>query len=333
MKANYPLAHRWTCLNRLRVWLRGMGRIKPRPGRSLSEKNSKGSRLLFTWRPLLMWTDRHDWKQQYQVNNNVISKPHVVWSRKELKYCTCLPEPVRFNVINSISPKSNSRWRNLALPLSTVTTNVKLPTNVKRVGLGLSILSRTLWLTRKLSNTSPLASIGIEYPSPVQEGTTEINVSKYQQQECIPVGCVLSTAVVVCLGVCPGGDVCPGGCFPRRAGVCRGKSAQGDVHLPLWTELLTHACENITFLLLRTVIIWRKFQCLYSFSRALSVVHPFYSLWCLNQLSWLRNIISFVVSLTFKKSVMRSSAWWIMVTWCPLDRMTDTNENITFPQL
>ena len=64
------------------------------------------------------------------VNNEVISKPQVMWSRKELKYCTCLPEPVRFNVIDSINPKSNSRWCNLALPLSTVTTNVKLPKNI-----------------------------------------------------------------------------------------------------------------------------------------------------------------------------------------------------------
>ena len=47
----------------------------------------------------------------------------------------------------------------------------------------------------------------------------------------------MSAAVAVCLrggsarGVCPGGGVC--------------------VHLPLWTEFLTHACENITFPQLR----------------------------------------------------------------------------------
>ena len=38
-------------------------------------------------------------------------------------------------------------------------------------------------------------------------------------------------------------------------GVCTGGSAPGGVRLPLWTEFLTYACENITFpqLLLRTV--------------------------------------------------------------------------------
>ena len=40
-------------------------------------------------------------------------------------------------------------------------------------------------------------------------------------------------------GVCPEGGVCPGG------------SALGGVHPPPWTEFVTHACENITFLQLR----------------------------------------------------------------------------------
>ena len=41
--------------------------------------------------------------------------------------------------------------------------------------------------------------------------------------------------------LCPGG-VCPEGCLPRGWGdVC--PSACWDTH-PLWTEFLTHACEN-----------------------------------------------------------------------------------------
>ena len=42
------------------------------------------------------------------------------------------------------------------------------------------------------------------------------------------------------------------GFLMMRGGVCLG----GGVHLPLWTEFLTHICENITFpqLRLRTVI-------------------------------------------------------------------------------
>ena len=58
-------------------------------------------------------------------------------------------------------------------------------------------------------------------------------------------GCLLGG---VCLGV---GGVCSTG------GLSREVSAQEGIHLPLWREFLTHACENITFpqLLLRTVII------------------------------------------------------------------------------
>ena len=67
-------------------------------------------------------------------------------------------------------------------------------------------------------------------------------------------------------GVCPGGvsaqgGVCPGGwCLPRE-GVCLaclpGGCLPRQTLPPLWTEFLTHACENITFpqLLLRTAII------------------------------------------------------------------------------
>ena len=70
-----------------------------------------------------------------------------------------------------------------------------------------------------------------------------------EKQECIPVGCVLSAAVAVCLGgVCQEG-ICPSGCLPMGGRVARG------VRLPPWTEFLTDACENITFpqLRLRTV--------------------------------------------------------------------------------
>ena len=55
-------------------------------------------------------------------------------------------------------------------------------------------------------------------------------------------------------GVCPGGlpgGVCKGGCLPHSPL----PSACWDTP-PLWTELLTHTCENITFpkLLWRTVL-------------------------------------------------------------------------------
>ena len=70
----------------------------------------------------------------------------------------------------------------------------------------------------------------------------------------------------------------PGGCLPRRGvsaqGVFLGGSAwgmsargwgvsgQGVNTFPLWTELLTHTCENITFpqLHLWTVKIKKMFQ-------------------------------------------------------------------------
>ena len=53
-------------------------------------------------------------------------------------------------------------------------------------------------------------------------------------------------------GVCPGGCL-PGGCLPARGrGVCLGAFCPGGVYIsPLWTEFLTHACENIAFLQLR----------------------------------------------------------------------------------
>ena len=63
-----------------------------------------------------------------------------------------------------------------------------------------------------------------------------------QKQECIPVGCVPSVAVAVEMGCLP---QCMLGYMP---------SACWDTSR-LWTEFLTHACENITFpqLLLWTV--------------------------------------------------------------------------------
>ena len=66
----------------------------------------------------------------------------------------------------------------------------------------------------------------------------------YLKQECIPVGCVPSAVVAVCLGV---GGVCPGGCLSR------GHVCPGDVHLPPRGQ--TDACEFITFpqRMLRTV--------------------------------------------------------------------------------
>ena len=64
-----------------------------------------------------------------------------------------------------------------------------------------------------------------------------------KKQECIPVGCVSSAAVAVCLG-----------------GVSAWERvfARGGVHNPLWTEFLTHACENITLPQLRCGTVIRK---------------------------------------------------------------------------
>ena len=52
-------------------------------------------------------------------------------------------------------------------------------------------------------------------------------------EECLPRGCL------------PGG-VSVRGCLPKGCLPGRGISP-GSVHLPLWTEFLTHASENITF--------------------------------------------------------------------------------------
>ena len=98
------------------------------------------------------------------------------------------------------------------------------------------------------------------------------------KQECIPVGCIPSAAVSVGGGL-PQGGVCPRGflpgvCLPSGmsawgvsvwGGVClgvyplrpRGRYCPLDPETntpstsrgrhPLWSEFLTHACENITF--------------------------------------------------------------------------------------
>ena len=81
-------------------------------------------------------------------------------------------------------------------------------------------------------------------------------------------GCLLRQGVCprgVCPGVSPGGGGClprgcfdwgvlaGGGCLPAKEGVhliCPVGGVSGR-HTPIWTEFLTHACENITFLQLR----------------------------------------------------------------------------------
>ena len=86
------------------------------------------------------------------------------------------------------------------------------------------------------------------------------------KQECIPVGCIPSAHWLHLVvfggggGCMPGDRVCLGVCMPGGL-TCRGRghACQG-VCVPctpiLWTEFLTHACENITFpqLMLRAVI-------------------------------------------------------------------------------
>ena len=73
----------------------------------------------------------------------------------------------------------------------------------------------------------------------------------YLKQECIPVGCVPSTAVAVS----PATHARPAMHAPHHT--CPLTCLSLAMHAaPLLTEFLTHACENITFpqLLLRTVI-------------------------------------------------------------------------------
>ena len=83
---------------------------------------------------------------------------------------------------------------------------------------------------------------------PVVENT----FNKIKEQECIPVGCVPSAAVVVYwVGGClPGGMFAQGVSAQRGVclgeGDCGGRGCLKDSAL-LWTEFLRHACENITF--------------------------------------------------------------------------------------
>ena len=65
--------------------------------------------------------------------------------------------------------------------------------------------------------------------------------------ECLPGG------GGVCLEVSAQGDVCPGGCMYPSMHWARGVSVpvHAEIHIPLWTDFLTYACENITFPQLR----------------------------------------------------------------------------------
>ena len=58
-------------------------------------------------------------------------------------------------------------------------------------------------------------------PSMENRGSVTAIGNDFNEQECIPVGCVPSAAVAVSWG-----GVCPGGCLSRR--VCPGRCAQGD---------------------------------------------------------------------------------------------------------
>ena len=86
----------------------------------------------------------------------------------------------------------------------------------------------------------------------------------YCWQVCIPVGCVPSAAVAIlscharpsplpCMYLPPCTPLCHT-CPPRY-------TCPPTMHTPMWTEFLTHACENITFLqlLLQAVIILTDF--------------------------------------------------------------------------
>ena len=69
-------------------------------------------------------------------------------------------------------------------------------------------------------------------------------LADFYKQECIPVGCVPSSAVAVCWGVSVRGGLC----LPR--GVCIPACTEADTP-PLWTEFLTRASEDITLPQLR----------------------------------------------------------------------------------
>ena len=91
-----------------------------------------------------------------------------------------------------------------------------------------------------------------------------IHQNNTDKQEKIPVGCVPSAAVAIGGGVSAQGEgVCPGRVSAQEGGLPGGVSAQGvispgvcipactEADTPVWTELLTHACENIALMQLR----------------------------------------------------------------------------------
>ena len=64
------------------------------------------------------------------------------------------------------------------------------------------------------------------------------------------------------------GGVCQGGCLPAKGGVCLPGGVftcqEGCLEdTPLWTEFLTHACENITFPQLRLRMVMNENISLY----------------------------------------------------------------------
>ena len=125
------------------------------------------------------------------------------------------------------------------------------------------VTQRTLPET-SLSARSALRS-NSAHPSEIQSTNTKSNWINYRQkkQECIlQLDAYWSAGVAVCLG-----SSLPGECLSRRVSaqegvcpevVCLGGGVCLGMYISLlWTEFLTHACENITFpqLRLRTVII------------------------------------------------------------------------------
>ena len=74
---------------------------------------------------------------------------------------------------------------------------------------------------------------------------TKVERRHIDKQECIPVGCVPSAAIAMSIPACTAqGGVCPRGVSAQGEGVCIPACAEAQT--PLWTEFLTHTCENIT---------------------------------------------------------------------------------------
>ena len=126
-----------------------------------------------------------------------------------------------------------------------------------------------------------------------------------QTQECVPVGCVPSAAVAVCLG---GGGV----------------SACGVYTSPR-TEFLTHACENITFpqLRLRTVITrWVKRTLLFAQVLKAQPIAQHENLVCFITTDRL-NVLAPVWWVKFTNKIKRGSVklvWRRKVTCCGNER-------------